>query len=267
WPTEGTGSGRPSTRLPRSTTRFVPAILKISSTTSSRSPEYRQEEGYSRSGAAPARARCLSPAAATASYASSSVRIWPRSPAKTWKGTRKQRCAPAPSKTCLCGKELLISRSRPPPSTGSTLTLPIPRPPRRSETEGRSPCSGTFTSTATRAKDFSTQRRESTSEKRRRSSVRKTIRGSLDPTKSRIGRMRSRIRASSAGSPPAVTSGTKRTIPGAICGFLAHTPDTGACATMTANASSAASPTLSTRGSMAASSRATWPPCTSPRRS
>src|SRR5215213_8753547 len=46
-------------------------------------------------------------------------------------------------------------------------------------------------------------------------------------TKSRTGRMRSRILASSAGSPPAITGGTKRTIPGAISVFLARTPDTG----------------------------------------
>src|SRR5215211_2269771 len=132
---------------------------------------------------------------------------------------RKQKCVPEPSRSPLCRKELLIWRFRRPPSTGSILPLPIRRPPRRSEREGRSPCSGTFTSTATRAKASSRLRRESTNAKRRRSSVQKTTRGFPDPTKSLIGRERSRIQASSAVSSPAITGGMKRTIPGAICVF------------------------------------------------
>ena len=87
------------------------------------------------------------------------------------------------------------------------------------ETEGHSPYSGTFTSNATRAEASSKPRRGSTRSKRRRSSVRKTTRGFLGPTKSLTGRRRSRIQVISAGSPPAITGGTKPTIPGAICVF------------------------------------------------
>src|SRR5215217_7730278 len=79
----------------------------------------------------------------------------------------------------------------------------------------------------TRARSSSRPRRESTSAKRRRSSVRRTTRDFPDPMKSLIGRRRSKTQASSAVSPPAITGGMKRTIPGAICVFLARTPDTG----------------------------------------